>query len=115
MKDRLYLLKPDFTDQGAGPFFCPESALVEGVLSFYPTLRDKIEAHYIDFQKPRHSLVAELGAENQGAPKLILGQATRPAPQGVTLSEANGRRFIARDIEICRYLASAYGCGEPHL
>ena len=114
MKDRLYLLKPDFMDQGAGPFFCPGSALVEGMLSFYPTLREKIEIHYIDFQKPRPALVAELGVENQGAPKLVLGEPTRPIPGGVTVSEAKGRRFISQDMEICRYLASAYGYGEPH-
>jgi hypothetical protein len=114
MKDRLYLLKPDFTDRGTGPFFCPESALVEGMLSFYPTLRKKIEVHYIDFQKPRPALVTELGMENQRAPKLILGEAARPIPRGVTVSGAKGRRFISGDIEVCRYLASAYGYGEPH-
>ena len=114
MKDRLYLLKPDFTDQGAGPFFCLESALVEGMLSFYPALREKIEVYYIDFQKPRPALVAELGVENQRAPKLILGEATQAVPRGVKVSEAKGRRFISQDVEICRYLASTYGYGEPH-
>lgn len=114
MKDQLFLLKADFTDQGAGPFFCPESALVEGMLSFYPALREKIEVHYIGFQKPRPELVAILGAENQGAPKLILGDNPPVIPPGVTLDTANGRRFIARDLEICRYLAGVYGFGMPH-
>jgi hypothetical protein len=114
MKDRRYLLKPDFTDKRTGPFFCPNCALVEGMLSYYPALHEKIEIHYIDFPRPRPTLVAELGAENQGAPKLILGDNKRTVPKGVTVSEANGRRFVSTDIEICRYLAKTYGVGEPH-
>ena len=112
MKDRLYLLKPNFTDQGKA-YFCPGCALVEGMLSFYPGLREKVEIHYIDFPRPRASLVTEVGEENQGCPKMILG-GDHPIPQRVAVGEAKGRRFISEPIEICRYLASAYGCGEPH-
>ena len=68
MKDQLYLLKPGFMDKGAGPFFCPGCALVEGLLSFYPDLRGKIEVHYIGFPRPRPEIVSILGADNQGAP-----------------------------------------------
>ena len=112
MKDRLYLLKPNFVDQGKA-YFCPGCAQVEGMLSFYPGLREKIEVHYIDFPRPRPSLVAEIGAENQGCPKMILG-GDHPTPQRVGVGEAKGRRFISEAIEICRYLANAYGYGEPH-
>ncbi len=114
MKDRLYLLRPGFMDQGKGPFFCPECALLEGMLSYYPDLRNRIEIHYVDFPRPRAVLISELGPEGQGCPTLILGDVTRPAPPGLTVREVNGRRFIAKDIEICRYLASAYGVGQPH-
>jgi len=114
MKDQLYLLKPGFMDQGKGPYFCPGCALVEGMLSFYPILREKLEIHYIDFPRPRPELVALIGADNQGAPKLILGEDVGAAPEGVTVASANGRKFIAGDIAICKYLASAYNCGTPH-
>ena len=67
MKDRLYLLKPNFIDQGK-VYFCPGCAQVEGMLSFQET----------------------------------------------KASEAKGNRFISGPIEICRYLAAAYGVGEPH-
>ena len=113
MKDRLYLLKPNLCDGGKGPYFCPGCSCVEGMLSFYPSLRDQIEIHYIGFPRPRPSLVAEIGAENQGCPKLILG-GEHPVASGVNVSEANGRRFVSEANEICRYLASAYGFGEPH-
>jgi len=112
MKDRLYLLKPGFVDQGKA-YFCPGCALVEGMLSFYPGLREKIEIHYIDFPRPRPRLIAEIGEENQGCPKLILG-GEHTIPPRVVVSEAKGKRFIPEAMEICRYLAGAYGVGEPH-
>lgn len=112
MKDRLYMLKPDFLDQGK-IYFCPGCAQVEGMLSFYPALRKRIEIQYIDFPRPRSRLVAEIGEENQGCPKLVLG-GEHSVPERVTATEAKGHRFISEPIEICRYLAGAYGVGEPH-
>ena len=112
MKDRLYLLKPNFIDQGK-VYFCPGCAQVEGMLSFYPALRRKIDVHYIEFPRPRPSLVTEIGEDNQGCPKLVLGGEYQ-TPQEVKASEAKGNRFISGPIEICRYLAAAYGVGEPH-
>ena len=112
MKDRLYLLKPNFIDQGKA-YFCPGCAQVEGMLSFYPALRGKIDVHYIEFPRPRSSLVAEIGEDNQGCPKLVLGGEYQ-TPQEAKASEAKGNRFISGPIEICRYLAAAYGVGEPH-
>lgn len=114
MKDQLFLLKPDFSDNGKGRFFCPGCALVEGMLSFYPELREKIDVHYIDFQRPRQVLVSAIGEENQGAPKLILSKNSENIPEGVTVSTANGNRFIANNIEICKYLGLVYGFGIPH-
>ncbi|HVN98102.1 MAG TPA: DUF3088 domain-containing protein [Syntrophorhabdaceae bacterium] len=113
MKDKLFLLKPDFMDQGRGPYFCPGCAFVEGMLSFYPALRDKIEIDYIDFERPRPLLVAEIGEENQNCPKLVLGE-NRPVPERVTVHQAKGKYFISEPAEICRYLGSTYGYGVPH-
>jgi hypothetical protein len=112
MKDRLYLLKPNFFDQGK-TYFCPGCAQVEGMLSFYPALRERIEVHYIEFPRPRPSLMAEVGEENQGCPKLVLG-GEYEVPPSTTAAEAKGHRFISAPLDICRYLASAYGVGEPH-
>jgi hypothetical protein len=112
MKDRLYLIKPNFIDEGK-VYFCPGCAQVEGMLSYYPALREKIEIRYIEFPRPRPSLIAEIGEENQGCPKLILGGAY-PIPQDVSAGEAKGNRFISDPIAICTYLASAYEVGEPH-
>lgn len=113
MKDKLFLLKPNFMDQGTGPYFCPGCAFVEGMLSFYPDLRNRIEIYYIDFQRPRPLLVSEIGEENQSCPKLILGNSCT-APKEITVNEANGRHFISGASEICHYLGRVYRYGEPH-
>jgi hypothetical protein len=111
-KDKLFLLKPDFRKGEEGPFYCPECALVEGVLSFYPGLRQKINVEYVDFAKPRAAVVAELGEANQGCPSLVLADGRSVLPAGVAVTEVNGRRCITNEAHIRRYLAAAYGIGN---
>lgn len=110
-KDKLFILKPDFQKDGAGPFYCPESAVVEGMLSFYPQLRQKVDVEYVDFAKPRAPVVAALGEANQGCPVLVLADGKRVPDASLEVKEANGRRFIPNESHIRRYLASAYGVG----
>jgi hypothetical protein len=72
---KLFLLKPDFHDANRDPnqkYFCPDCAFVEGLLSYYPRLRDEIEVTYVDFARPRKVLVDLLGEANQSCPVLIL-------------------------------------------
>jgi hypothetical protein len=113
VKDRLFLLRPGFMDLGKGPYFCPGCAFVEGMLSFYPALLDKIEIKYIDFERPRPLLVAEIGEDNQSCPKLILGD-EHAVPEDMPVNKAMGRCFISGASEICHYLGRVYGFGEPH-
>lgn len=111
-KDKLFLLKPDFHNGAEGPFYCPECALVEGMLSYYPKLRHKLEVHYVDFPKPRAAVVAELGESNQGCPVLILADGRRMLDPALEVREANGRRFLSNDAHIRRYLSMTYGVGS---
>lgn len=118
-RDVLFLLTPDFEDapRGDRPFFCPETALVEGMLAFYPKLRAALDIHYIDFQKPRAGIVALLGDRVQNCPILVLSDESVVRFGGredVKVGESCGRAYIAKDIEICRYLSTRYGAGEPH-
>lgn len=108
MKDQLFLLQPGFFNDGQGPFYCGDSVAVEGLLSFAPELRDKVEVHYIAFERPRAPLVDALGPLHQGAPVLILSDAASP-PQDLPVHQAKGRRFIADEGAIRRYLSLAYG------
>lgn len=72
---RLFLLKTDFQDlniRDGKNYFCPDCALIEGLLSYYPRLRSELEVHYMDFARPRTVLVDLLGEANQSCPVLVL-------------------------------------------
>ena len=53
MTERLFLLNPNWHDDQGGPWFCPAGAYVEGVLAFYPRLRDALDVVYLDHPRPR--------------------------------------------------------------
>lgn len=114
-KDRLYLLKPDFLDGGIKQF-CTECAMVEGMLSYYPHLRQELDVKYIGFARPRPDIVAELGPEHQSSPCLVVAdpaRAARLAP-GVKLQQANGKAFVNDPYLVCDYLAATLNAGKAH-
>jgi hypothetical protein len=99
--ERLFLLKADFEDKNRADgklYFCPECSPIEGLLSYYPKLRNELEIHYLDFSRPRPVLVELLGEENQSCPVLVLD---------------NGS-FINDMNEIIRYLTENYQIGHKH-
>jgi hypothetical protein len=99
--ERLFLLRPDFQDVLRGndmKYFCPPCTLIEGLLSYYPFLREKLEVHYVDFVRPRPSIIELIGEENQSCPVIILDDGT----------------FINDPDKIVEYLANHYGIGHAH-
>ncbi|MDP9421831.1 MAG: DUF3088 domain-containing protein [Pseudomonadota bacterium] len=108
MADTLYLMKPGFVNAGLGPFYCGDSVSVEGLLSFYPELREKVDVHYLDFQRPRQPLIDALGEDNQSVPVLILEDGSTPV-EDIVPDRANGRRFIADEKIIRKYLSTRFG------
>jgi hypothetical protein len=114
MNDTLFLLKHDFPDGPGQPFYCPECAQINGVLHYYPQLRHVLEVRYVDFPRPRPEVVALIGEANQSCPVLVLGEAAGKAPDGVTVREHAGRRFVSGAEDIGNYLAAVYGSGRPH-
>lgn len=111
MTDRLYLLNPGWRDEDGGPWFCPPGAFVEGVLGFYPRLREQLAITYLDHPRPRPAVIAEVGEDHQSCPILVLDDDVEwPDAQ---ISAATGRRFL-QDQAIIPYLAARYGIGLPH-
>ena len=99
--EKLFLIRPDFQDKDRNDnakYFCPPCALIEGVLTIYPQLREKMEVQYVNFQRPRPSIIQLIGEENQSCPVLILSDKT----------------FINEPEEILKYFAKAYGIGNAH-
>ena len=115
-KDRLYLLKPDFVADGAKQF-CSECAMVEGMLSFYPQLRQAVDVRYIGFARPRPEIVSELGPEHQSTPCLVVADPARAAKLAphVKLQTSKGKAFVGEPLQVCEYLAQVHGGGKPHV
>lgn len=119
-RDQLFLLKPDFRDGDREPLYCPACATLEGVLAFYPRLRERVDVEYVEFPRPRAAVVAVLGARHQGLPALVVGAGgatdavANEALAGLDVRESAGRRFLQGPGDIGRYLARRYGIGEPH-
>lgn len=112
-KDRLYLLKHDFHDQGK-TYYCPGCAEMIGLLEIYPALKETIEIRYVDFQRPRPELVELLGEANQGCPVLVLANVPQDPPAGLAIENVNGHAFVADARQIGEYLAHARGIALPH-
>jgi len=108
MKDQLYLLRPGFMNAGMGPLYCSDSAPVEGVLSFFPQLRNLIDVHYLEFPRPRAPLVKALGEQNQSLPVLIVGKDRMLKDPELEPSQANGVQFFAQEKQIRHYLSTQY-------
>lgn len=114
MRDTLFLLKHGFPDGPGARFYCPECALISGVLHYYPQLRDSVDVRYVDFPRPRSEVIPLVGEANQGCPVLVLGDDASSVVEGVEIGSFNGRRFISGAEGIGNYFATVYGTGRPH-
>ena len=112
MKDQLYLMRPCFTNAGLGPFYCGDSVSVEGMLSFYPELRDRIDVHYIAFARPRQPLIDALGDAHQSVPVLVLADETEVVDGMAEPRKAGGRRFYDDEKKIRQFLSGRFGLPE---
>ena len=114
MRDTLFLLKHDFPDGPGALFYCPECALISGMLHYYPQLRHHVDVRYVDFPRPRPDVIALVGEANQGCPVLVLGDAAPQSVECATIGNFNGRQFISGAEGIGNYFARVYGTGRPH-
>jgi Protein of unknown function (DUF3088) len=114
---KLFLLKSDFTDSNSDSqglkYYCPHCATVEGVLSYFPQLREQLEIEYVDFNRPRPQVVALLGEENQSCPVIVLEQNESKTDTSY-FSSYNGKLFVNSTKLILRFLAENYGISFSH-
>jgi hypothetical protein len=113
MRDHLFLLKPGFEIGDGKHYYCPHSAQVEGILSFYPILRTQMEVTYLKFARPRQPIVDLIGEENQSAPVLVVGD-PGTIPKQLKPGSAKDKSFFSGEEAIAEYLALRYGIGWPH-
>jgi hypothetical protein len=84
--------------------------MVVGYLSYYPQVQGQLQIETVDPKRPRPAIIALLGEAHQDAPVLILAESST-APEGVTLHESNGHRFINDERGILRYLGKRFAAG----
>jgi Protein of unknown function (DUF3088) len=115
--DKLFLLHPGFSDNERLPagqtFYCPYSAFIEGVLAYYPDLRNKIEIHYVDFQRPRKEIIELLGEENQGCPLLIADESCH-CMEMISFKSYGSYQFINDANQIAQYFSCKFQLSFPH-
>jgi len=112
-RDRLFLLRPGFEDP-AYPrqiFYCWHCALLEGVLTSFPALADRLDVERIAWPKPRQAVIALVGAEKQSLPLLVLADGTTSPHQ---TGSHQGRAFIADKDAILAALSERHGFPDPH-
>jgi hypothetical protein len=101
VKDKLFMLRPGFFSGSEGPFYCGDSVAVEGLLGFFPQLRNEVDVEYIDAPRPRMAIVE------------LLGDGRAPVDDGVEIHVSGQTRFIDSPDHIRRYLSSQYGVAHP--
>ena len=115
---KLFLLKPDFTDNmidAQVKFYCPDCAMVQGIIGYYPKLKDLIEIIYVDFERPRKKIIKYIGEENQGCPVLIVGKHELNDNIVNSYFKAyNDYLFIDSANKIAKYLTENFRIGLPH-
>jgi hypothetical protein len=113
LRDRLFLLKPDFEDPAypGQRFYCWHCALLEGVLASFPALSAKIDVERIAWPKPRQALVDLVGADNQSVPLLVLADG---APDTLATGTFRGRRFVDDKDAILSVLTRRHGIPRAH-
>jgi hypothetical protein len=112
-KHILILLNFWHEEDGAGPYYCPDCATVEGFLSYSPEIRENIDIRRVDFQKPRKEIVDLIGPLNQNSPVLILDEESN-IPSNAKTSLETGKAFFSDVFEICNFLGQEFDCVRPH-
>ena len=113
-RDRLFVLKPGYMDGQAGPFYCPGSLKLEGLLSYFPQLRHALDVQAIEFPRPRKVLVDLIGEENQGAPVLVLGGPAAAGSERAMIKQHGDVRFVNGSDNILAYLSAAHTLPANH-
>lgn len=92
----LFLIQPNSRPDRPDGWYCPDCAIVEGVLAYYPQLQLAIDVHHVDFPRPRTALIALVGEARQDCPCLLLDPSIGP-PQAPII---NGWRVITENTRL---------------
>jgi hypothetical protein len=116
--DLLFLLKPYFTDKDRDNdnknYYCPDCAFLEGVLSYYPKLREQLDIRYIEYPKPRIEIVELVGEKHQSCPNLIVDSQNLKFADPNQFYRFEDRLFTDNTKLIVNYLRDKYNIPAAH-
>lgn len=115
--DRLFLLNPGFKDLNSDQtnrYYCPHCAMIEGILQYYPHLKEELDIDYVDFARPRTVIVELLGEENQSCPVLIINPEENHGLNTSYFKRHDQLLFVNSTALIARYMADRFKIALPH-
>jgi protein-disulfide isomerase len=116
--DKLFLLYPNFKDEKIDnvgiSYYCPHCAMIEGIIQYYPQLKDLLEIIYVDFKRPREIIIDLIGEENQGCPVLIIEKNTKENIDTSYFKTYHNQLFVNSTSLIAKYLSEKHKIGLPH-
>jgi hypothetical protein len=95
-KPILFLIRPDTHPGRPQGWFCPDCAIVEGMLGYYPQLRAALDIRQVDFPRPRAAIVEMVGETFQDCPCLLLDPSAGPPESPVV----NGWRVVTENTRL---------------
>ncbi|WP_375779194.1 DUF3088 domain-containing protein [Bradyrhizobium sp. ma5] len=112
-RDQLFLLQQPFEDPAfpGQEFYCWHCALIEGVLSSFPSWGANLDVRRLAWARPRAELIERLDVDHQSLPVLILGKASS-APQAARFLK--GLAYVDDALTILQLLVSLHGFPAPH-
>lgn len=115
---KLFLLKPGFTDGNmdseGNNYYCPQCAMIEGILKYYPQLEKMVEIHRVNFKRPRRELIDLIGFENQSCPVLIIDKTEDSSTYTSYFTSSGDKLFVNSNELITKYFTEKYGTGILH-
>jgi hypothetical protein len=115
---KLFLLKPDFVDIKIDNedklYYCPQCAMISGIIKYYPQLETVLEINYVDFQRPRKAIIELIGEDNQSCPVLIIENSQEGSVDISYFHSYGDILFVNSNDLIIKYLTEKYGIGIPH-
>lgn len=116
---KLFMLSPNFPDKALHAdhlFYCPDCAVIEGVLKYYPELKEHFDINYIGFSVPRKELVELIGDKYQGCPVLIFhkDEMNEAELKLGDFLQSGDYFFLNKTKTIGNYFGNKYKVGHPH-
>ncbi len=113
MRDRLYLLDPQFDDPAypGRSFYCRDCLTLDGLLARFPDKASLLEVVRIPYPRPRDAVVAVVGEAHQNLPLLVLAPGADPA---LADGRHDGTYFVGDLKALLHALHVRHGFPEAH-